>query len=83
MPDAAFNRLFPDIPIGGFGAWEQDPRWLLLTVSISTWLHQQTGLPVDFQMQPATYANERYPGPRQALGATTPTVLRSKDYQDA
>jgi hypothetical protein len=44
-------------------------RWELLCLAISTYLHERTGLPVDFQIQSATVANERYGGkPRNPLG---------------
>lgn len=64
LPDEEFAKLFPDAD----QHWEQDPRWLLLTVSISAWLSKQTGLPIDFQFQPQTHANERHKGPRNAFG---------------
>jgi len=64
MNDAAFAKLFPDAG----QHWEFDPRWLLLTVSISEHLSKQTGLPVDFQIQPQTHANERHLGARHAIG---------------
>lgn len=64
LPDDEFAKLFPDA--GDY--WEHDPRWLLLTVSISAWLSKQTGLPVDFQFQPQTHANERHKGNRNAMG---------------
>lgn len=64
LEDGEFAELFPDAG----DHWEFDPRWLLLTNSISLWLKQQTGLPVDFQFQPQTHANERHKGPRSALG---------------
>ena len=67
MADTEFAALFPDCNIKP-GTWEQDPRWLLMTVSISEWLSKQTGLPVDFQFQPQTHANERHKGSRSALG---------------
>ena len=35
-------------------------RWELLCLSISVWLSQRTGLPVDFQIQNQTDANEKY-----------------------
>jgi len=64
LPDDEFARLFPDA-----GAhWELDARWLLLTVSISEHLARVTGLPIDFQFQPATHANERHNKPRNAYG---------------
>ena len=69
LSDEGFNRLFPDANLDGVAwGWEQDPLWLLLTVSISAWLREQTGLPVDFQIQPQTHANELHKGPRNAMG---------------
>ena len=64
LPDYAFDKLFPDAGKN----WEQDPRWLVMTVAISAWLKAQTGLPIDFQFQPQTHANERHRGKRSALG---------------
>jgi hypothetical protein len=65
IADEGFAKLFPNVRDG---AWEWDARWLLLTVSISAWLSKVTGLPVDFQIQPQTHANERHKGQRSALG---------------
>ena len=46
-----------------------DPLWSLLCASVSLWLSQQSGLPVDFQIQRAAEANERYGNkPRNPLG---------------
>ena len=64
MEDGEFAKLFPDAK----HHWEQDARWLLLTVAISNWLSKMTGLPVDFQFQPQTHANERHDKPRNAIG---------------
>ena len=64
MDDADFATLFPNAGTD----WESDPRWLLMTVSISKWLSEQSGLPVDFQFQPMTHANERHSGPRNGVG---------------
>ena len=66
MPDEQFAQMFPHC--GAEGHWESDPRWLLLIVSISGWLCSATGLPIDFQIQPQTHANERHKGQRSALG---------------
>jgi hypothetical protein len=72
MPDDEFDRLFPDAGHDG-GWWEHDPRWLLLTVAISEHLSRLTGLPIDFQFQPQTHANERHKGGRRsALGMRRP-----------
>ena len=64
MSDAMFARTFPDAG----DHWEHDARWLLLTVAISERLSRLTGLPIDFQFQPQTHANERHKGPRNAIG---------------
>jgi len=64
LPDDEFAGLFPDAG----DHWEQDPRWLLLTVAISDWLSKHSGLPVDFQFQPQTHANARHKGRRNAIG---------------
>ena len=64
MSDADFATLFPDAG----QHWEHDTRWLLLTVSISEYLSKLTGLPIDFQFQPQTHANERHKGKRNAIG---------------
>lgn len=70
MADEEFNKLFPAAQYEkGVGArWESDPRWLVMTVAISQWLTQQSGLPVDFQFQPQTHANDRHKGQRSAVG---------------
>jgi hypothetical protein len=65
LQDAEFQKLFPN---AHEHCWEQDPRWLLLTVSISAWLSKVTGLPVDFQFQPQSHANDKHKGFRNALG---------------
>jgi len=64
MSDEQFATEFP----GAGRCWEQDAKWLLLTVAISERLSKITGLPIDFQIQPRTYANERHRGSRIALG---------------
>lgn len=64
MSDEQFAEEFP----AAGQHWEHDARWLLLTVSISQWLSKQTGLPIDFQFQLQTHANERHKGPRCAVG---------------
>lgn len=66
LDDEDFAKLFPT---ASDRSWEFDPRWLVMTVSISAWLSKETGLPIDFQFQPRTHANERHKsGRRNALG---------------
>lgn len=64
LPDEEFAKLFP----GAGEHWEYNFRWLLLTVAISERLSKLSGLPVDFQFQPQTHANERHKGNRSAIG---------------
>ncbi len=66
MDDEDFDKEFPNTRVDGI--WEFDAKWLLLTVSISQWLKDQTGLPIDFQFQPQTHANQRHKGQRNAVG---------------
>jgi hypothetical protein len=66
LSDDEFDELFPNCRERGI--WEFNARWLVMTVSITEWLRKRTGLPVDFQFQPQTHANERHKGPRNALG---------------
>lgn len=48
--------------------------WCLFCWSVSEWLSKVTGLPVDFQVQRQTEANDRHDGERHALG------LRSRPF---
>lgn len=66
LRDDEFSALFQNALSDG--RWESDARWLVMTTAISGWLSQQTGLPVDFQFQPQTHANQRHKGRRSALG---------------
>ena len=64
LPDNIFDELFP---IAG-QHWEFDPRWIIMTVSISQWMSKLTGLPIDFQFQRTSHANEHHKGLRSAMG---------------
>lgn len=58
LADDEFDALF-----------DARPRlWSLLCLTTTAYLEQATGLPVDFQVQRRTEANEKHPGPRSALG---------------
>lgn len=43
-------------------------RWELLSLAIGTYLSARTGLPIDFQVQQTSIANELFNGPRNPLG---------------
>jgi NAD(P)-dependent dehydrogenase (short-subunit alcohol dehydrogenase family) len=64
LPDEEFDDLFPT----HVRPSHQDGRWGLLCAAISELARQRTGLPVDFQIQRQSYANDRYPGLRLPLG---------------
>lgn len=56
LEDEHFDRLFP-------GAGDNPQRhgfWSLVCTSVSLMLKRQTGLPIDFQIQRQTQANERF-----------------------
>lgn len=68
LRDQGFMQEFPDVHSLDNASWEHDPKWLILTVAISDWLRAQTGLPVDFQFQPQSFANQRHANQRQPIG---------------
>ena len=43
-------------------------RWVALCMAFSELGRKMTGLPIDFQIQQQTLANQKYDGPRNALG---------------
>lgn len=55
MRDDDFEREFPKDEHG------HRPKWMLTCLALSAWFRHVTGLPVDFQFQKMTLANERYP----------------------
>lgn len=65
LDDATFEVIFPNAPDGP-SHWSA--RWSLLSIAISGWLSQASGLPIDFQFQRMSVANAKFNGERQALG---------------
>lgn len=65
LPDEEFDRLFPDAQRT---SWAYNALWSLMCASISEWIKNRTGLPIDFQIQRMTQANKEFSGPRHALG---------------
>ena len=66
LSDEDFDKEFPNTLKDG--TWEFNPRWCLIVISLSAWLKDQTGLPIDFQIQPQTHANKIHSGQRNAVG---------------
>lgn len=46
-------------------------KWVALCLAFSALGQQMTGLPIDFQIQQQSRANEEHEGPRSALGMTS------------
>jgi len=61
LADDEFDAWFPNREHAP-GAWE------LLCLGLTAWLRQQTGLPIDFQVQRMSEANDKHDGPRNPLG---------------
>ena len=57
LEDAEYKRLFHSTASG----WT-NPLWSLLCVTLSEWLSRETGLPIDFQIQTQSHANENWSG---------------------
>lgn len=55
LPDDEFDKLFPDTT-----SERGKAMWGLMCAALSELARQRTGLPVDFQIQRRTQANERY-----------------------
>lgn len=64
LPDEEFDALFGE----KLGAYYLNAKWAIMSSSISLYLSQHSGLPVDFQFQRTTEANRDYDGKRSALG---------------
>lgn len=56
LDDATYARLFGD----SADRPDLNPLWAILCSSIGLWLSQQSGLPVDFQIQQMTMANAEF-----------------------
>lgn len=60
LSDEDFDRMFPGVHQRSETRTAWHPRFSLLCFSISLWLRDMTGLPVEFQFQRMTQANEKY-----------------------
>lgn len=68
LDDAEFDRLFPRLAPtkgGEVPVPQHDATWSLVCASISLWLQHHSGLPVDFQIQRMTQANEEFKDKRR------------------
>ena len=58
LDDQDFDRMFG----------HSRELWAAFCLGMSAWLVQQTGLPIDYQVQRLTEANDKHDGPRNPLG---------------
>ncbi|GAB3988918.1 hypothetical protein [Nocardioides marmoraquaticus] len=75
LEDVDYDRLAAALP--------DDGALNLLQIGISSYLRDVTGLPVDFQVQRLTQANERHQGTRNPLGLATRWRLGHDGRPDA
>lgn len=85
LGDREWKRLFPKLDPRHTSEyhWHLDAKWVALTLAFSELGKRLTGLPIDFQVQPARYANEYYPPPacpRNPIGrpVEAPPVARKR-----
>lgn len=62
LPDDEFTERF-----GSNRSSETNRKLAAVTLAFAALGQQMTGLPIDFQIQPQSWANEKYPGWRSAL----------------
>jgi hypothetical protein len=71
LDDVEYDRMFPGLFKDGKrnSSSQYNALWSIMCSSISLWLAQASGLPVDFQIQRQTEANSEYPNQsRHPLG---------------
>ncbi len=65
LPDEEYDRLFPGLS----GNPSMNALWSLMSSSVSLYLSQHSGLPIDFQIQKQSEANAiEGRGPRHPIG---------------
>jgi hypothetical protein len=62
LSDEDFEKRFGDNQSS-----ETNPKLAAITLAFSALGKEMTGLPIDFQIQPQSWANKHYPGNRSAL----------------
>lgn len=64
LPDDEYAALM----LGDTVHQHSHPKWTALVLAFAALGHAMTGLPIDFQIQQQSKANDEYGGPRSALG---------------
>lgn len=66
LPDAEYEAM----GLGDPKDSHRNAKWVALVLAFSALGRQMTGLPIDFQIDQQTRANEEHDEPRSALGVT-------------
>jgi len=80
LPDDECEAMFGDQP--NF----TNPKWAAIVLAFCALGKEMTGLPIDFQIQPQTWANKTYPmaeNPRSAMGEFEPCSCECHDESAA
>lgn len=62
------DEEYAELGLGDPAHPHHNRRWVALTLAFTALGRQMTGLPIDFQVQQQSYANEKHAGARSALG---------------
>lgn len=66
LSDDDFTQRF-----GQVRSAEANPKLAAITLAFAALGREMTGLPIDFQIQPMSWANEKYPDTRSWLGSVS------------
>jgi hypothetical protein len=80
LPDEEFAAMFPHATPDHM---QRDPKWVSTILAWSALGKAMTGLPIDFQIQQRSYANEKYPNGRSALFVVCEAYERSRLADEA
>ena len=69
LDDKEYAEMFPGIH-SGTGDEHHSAKWVALCLAWSAFGEKMTGLPIDFQIQQQSYANDKFDGPRSCIGIT-------------
>lgn len=70
------DEEYENMGLGKPEASHQNGKWVSLCLAYSALGKSLTGLPIDFQIQQQSYANEKYKEQRSALGITELRIVR-------
>src|SRR6266404_3570266 len=75
------DAVYESLGLGGPRDGHRNGKWVSLCLAYSALGKSLTGLPIDFQIQQRTFANERYKGPRCAIGIIELRMAKEEEKQ--